>query len=111
MPEACKKKLFDVVQEQKHEHLFYKPNMTPTDRKNMQTALLVLKRNAIDTPKHMELLENVIYLPDAIQIADIPFARKNRKVEPNGKNVFQDGDDIFFLPSALKEQNKEMQKQ
>lgn len=99
------------MEEQKYENLFYRPNMTPKDRMNLQKVLVMLKRNGMDTPKHIQMLERVVYLPHAILIADVPFARKNRKAIPNGKDIFLHGNDILFLPSVLPSQDAEMQKQ
>jgi hypothetical protein len=59
----------------------------------------------MDTSENLKKLEAINYGLNYIEIGWVKRARENLKAEPNNKNIFKHGDEIYFKFDALKEQN------
>lgn len=88
-----------------YKHLLNQQGMTDQDNVNMGRVVSLLLDNEMDTPEIMEWLENIKYTPKYIE-AWVKRTRKNLKVEPNGEDIIQVGDETYFEFNVLREQNR-----
>ena len=92
--------------ENNNENLLNKPNMTQKDKENMEKSIKFLVDKKMYTSKNLKKLEAINYGSNYIEIGWVKRARENLKAEPNNKNIFKCGDEIYFKFDALEEQNK-----
>jgi hypothetical protein len=65
----------------------------------------------MDSPKNLKKLEAINYGTNYIEIGWVKRSRENLKAEPNNKNIFKHGDEVYFKFDTLKEQNELLAKQ
>lgn len=96
----------ELINHEHFEHLLNKPNMTAKDKENMEKSIKFLIDKKMDTSENIKKLEAINYASNHIEIWGVKRARENLKTEPNEKNIFKHGDEVYFTFNALKEQNK-----
>ena len=94
-----------------YEHLLNKENMTAKDKENMKKSINFLVDKKMDTSENIKKLEAINYRFDYIEIGWVKRTRENLKAEPNKKDIFKHGDEVYFKFDTLKEQNKLLAKQ
>ncbi len=80
--------------------------MTPKDKANMEKSIKFLVDKKMDTSENLKKLEAINYGSNYIEIGGVKRARENLKAEPNNKDIFKHGDEVYFKFDTLKEQNK-----
>ncbi len=100
-----KEQILDALQKW-YQYLLNKPNMTPKDKANMEKSIKFLVDKKMDTSENLKKLEAINYGSNYIEIGGVKRARENLKAEPNNKDIFKHGDEVYFKFDTLKEQNK-----
>ncbi len=100
MEEAVKK--YEENMQSPHYKLLNKPNMTPTDKENMQKSIQYLIDKKMDTPENFKKLEAIKYWTNFIEIGGVRFSREKLipqaqfKSEPNQYDVFESDKEGIF---------------
>lgn len=101
-----------------HEKLLNKPNMTSTDKENMQKSIQFLIEKKMDTSENLKKLEAINYGANFIEIGGVKFSRENlipqvefnQEVnqydvfESNKKGIFKtkyNGKDEYYLTTDV----------
>lgn len=93
------------------ENLFNRLGMTEEDNVNMTKSIEFLVDKKMDTSENLKKLRTINYGSNYIEIWWVKRARENLKAEPDGKDIFKHGDEIYFKFNTWKKQNKSLAKQ
>ena len=93
---TCVKQATKEKKEGSYENVIDKINPTAKDKINMEKSIKFLIDNKMNTEENLKKLEAINYGPNYIEIWWIKRARENLKAEPNGKDIFQHWDEIYF---------------
>jgi hypothetical protein len=72
----------------------------------MQKSIKFLIDKDMDISEYFRRLEAINYGWNYIEIGGVKRARENMKVQPDYRNIFKHGDEVYFTFNALKNQTE-----